>query len=115
MAQPRLKPEIWVKAQLRLCDRAGIAFTVLRRGDADGGSVMMKIIDGEGRAQVLSQTTAPSGGLAWLRPLGPEPVEESEADAYLARQREFDPDIWLLEIIDRAGSYQIDGDVLESY
>ena len=113
MAAPRLKPGLWVKAQLRLCDRAGIALTVLRRGDADCGSVILKILDGDGRAGLLAQATVPSGGIAWMRPLGPKPVEEAEVDSYIARQGEFDPDIWVLEIIDRAGIYAIDGTVLD--
>lgn len=112
MADPRLKPGIWVKAQLRLCDRAGIGFAVLRRGDADGGTVILKILGTDGRADLLAQTSASDGGRAWLRPLGPEPVPEADADAYIARQGEFDPDIWVLELIDRAGRYVIDGEVL---
>ena len=103
MDDARLKPGLWVKAQLRLCDRAGIALTVLRRGDADGGSVILKILGPDGRADVLAQATGPTGGIGWLRPLGAGPVDEAEADSYIARQGDFDPDIWVLEIIDRAG------------
>jgi hypothetical protein len=115
MLEPRLKPGIWVKAQVRLCDRAGIALTVLRRGDADGGSVILKLIGAGGRADLLIQATGPRGDLAWMRPLGPDPVEEAEADAYIARQGAFDPDIWVLEVIDRRGAYRIDGAVIEGY
>lgn len=115
MDQARLRPGLWVKAQLRLCDRAGVTFTVVRRGDGDGGSVLLKIVVKNGYADVLAQATGPTGGLAWMRPLGPEPVEEAEADAYLSRQGTFDPDIWVLEIIDRAGAYEIDGTVWEGY
>ncbi len=113
MAAPRLKPGLWVKAQLRLCDRAGIALTVLRRGDYDGGSVILKILGADGRAGLLARATAPSGAIAWMRPLGPKPVNEAEADSYLVRQGEFDPDIWVLEIIDRTGIYAIDGALLD--
>jgi hypothetical protein len=48
-----------------------------------------------------------------MRPLGPDPVAEAEADAYVARQGEFDPDIWVLEVQDPQGAYEIDGDILE--
>lgn len=113
MAEPRIRPGIWVKAQLRLCDRAGIAFTVLRRGDADGGSVILKILGPDGDADVLTQTTGPAGGIAWMRPLGAGPVDEAQADSYIARQGDYDPDIWVLEIIDRAGAYTIDGAVMD--
>ncbi len=109
----RLKPGLWVKAQLRICDRAGVAFTVLRRGDSDGGSIILKILGSDGRADLLVQSTAPSGAIAWMRPLGPKQLEESDADTYIARQGEFDPDIWVLEVIDRAGVYAIDGAVLD--
>ena len=112
MAEARIKPGLWVKAQLRLCDRAGIALTVWRRGDADGGTVILKILGPDGRADLLAQATAPAGGIAWLRPLGAGPVDEPQADAYIARQGDFDPDIWVLEIMDRAGVYALDGQVL---
>ncbi len=115
MLEPRIKPGLWVKAQVRLCDRAGIALTVLRRGDADGGSVILKLIGADGRADLLSQTTGPRGERAWMRPLGPDPVAEAEADAYIARQGTFDPDLWVLEVIDRQGAYCIDGAVIEGY
>jgi len=111
--EPRLKPGIWVKAQLRLCDRAGIALTVLRRGDADGGAVVLKLLKPDGRADLLSQTTGPTGARAWMRPLGPDPVSEADADAYIARQGDFDPDIWVLEVLDPHGAYEIDGAVLK--
>jgi len=37
MSEPRLKSEIWVKAQLRLCDVTFLPCVVARRGDADAG------------------------------------------------------------------------------
>lgn len=43
MSEPRLKSEIWVKAQLRLCDIAFLPCVVARRGDADAGQVLVKV------------------------------------------------------------------------
>ena len=77
--------------------------------------MLLKIINVDGLADVLSQVTGADGGLAWMRPLGLEPADEGEADSYLARQGDFDPDIWVLEVIDRAGAYEIDGPVLDGY
>ena len=34
---------LWVSAQVRLCDRAFIPATVVRRGDPDAGTVLLKL------------------------------------------------------------------------
>ncbi len=65
------------------------------------------------RVRLYAQTTAPDGGLAWHRPLGPDPVSEAEADAYIRRSLDFDPDLWALEILDRDGGFALDGRVLD--
>lgn len=108
----RVKSGLWVRAQVRICDIAGRPAAILRHGDDDAGAVILKLIGADGRVRLLAQTTAPEGGLAWHRPLGAEPLPETEADAYIARHAEFDPDVWAVEILDRAGDYLPDGRIL---
>ena len=112
MTEPRVKSGLWVRAQLRMADRAGRAFTVLRKGDEDAGTVILKLLGPDGRARLLAQANAPDGGLAWHWPLGTDALPEAEADAYIARQARFDPDIWAVEVLDRAGDYRPDGRIL---
>jgi len=102
-----------VAAQVRLCNRLAQACTVLRHGDDDAGTIILKLVEADGLTRVLVQATAPDGGLAWRRPLGPTPMPEAEADAYIARTANFDPDIWALEIMDRNGDYAVDGQTLD--
>lgn len=109
----RVKTGLWVRAQVRLCDMAGRPAMILRHGDDDAGVVIVKLIGADGTVRLLAQTTAPEGGLAWLQPLGAVPVAETEAEAYIARQARYDPDIWVLEILDRKGDYQPDGRILK--
>ena len=96
MAEPRLKAGLWVKMALRLADRDGRAGVVLRRGDPDSGGVLV-VLRGRDGLCVLSQVRAADGALAWMRATGNEPIDQTAADAYIARQVRFDPDVWVLE------------------
>ena len=104
-AAPRLKAEIWVKALIRRCEVEGAAAMVVRRGDATSGVVLVKINRLNGTATILTPTRAGDGSFLWLAGTGPNPVPEADADAYVERQRKFDPDLWVVEIEDRAGRH----------
>jgi hypothetical protein len=41
----------------------------------------------------------------WVSCFGARPATADEAGNYLARQREFDPDLWIIEIEDQAGRH----------
>ncbi|WP_419759259.1 DUF1491 family protein [Acidisoma sp.] len=97
MMEPRVKAQLWVQMALRLGDRDGRPGMVLRRGDADAGGVLVVLRDRDGGVSVLSQTRGEGGELAWLRSTGVEPVDQAKADAYVARQLKFDPDLWVIE------------------
>lgn len=108
----RLKAEIWVKAYIRQLSAMAIAVAVARSGDRDAGAVYVKINLLNGRAQVLrpalSGLSDEGLGRCWS-PVFPDGAStEGEADAYLARQREFDPDIWVIEVEDRQGRHFLD-------
>jgi hypothetical protein len=103
---------LWVSAQIRLCDRAFIPATVVRRGDPDVGTVLIKINRFEDGVTVFAQASTLDGEPGWSRGSGPKPVTEAEADAYIARQVERDPDVWVIEIEDRKAEYKLDGKVV---
>jgi len=103
---------LWVSAQIRLCDRAFIPAAVVRRGDPDVGTVLLKINRFEAGVTVFTQTSTLEDEPAWSRGTGPTPVTEADADAYIARQVARDPDLWVLEIEDRKGEYKMIGKIL---
>jgi hypothetical protein len=44
----------------------------------------------------------------FVRCLKSEPATEADAESYLMRQLKFDPDIWIVEVEDRAGRNFLD-------
>jgi len=96
MVEPRLKSKISVAAMLRMGDAAGRPGMVLKRGDPDAGAILI-LLRGRDGLVVFSQTRAEGGTEAWLRLSGTAPVDQITADALLARQLRFDPDLWALE------------------
>ena len=81
---------------LRMGNSDGRFGAVLRKGDPDAGGVLV-VLRGRDGLSVLSQLRSGAGELAWMRATGPGPVDDATADAYVARQVKFDPDLWVLE------------------
>jgi len=96
--EARLKSAIQVKALIRRCDLAAIGVAVTARGDPDAGAILVKLSGRETGATVLQQARRGDGTLGWLRATGAAPVTEGDADAYIDRQRQRDPDLWVVEI-----------------
>jgi hypothetical protein len=110
--EPRLKSGIWIKALIRRCDLAAIPIAVVARGDGDAGAILLKFNGGAAGCAVLAQARGQGGELLWMRATGPVPVAEVDADAYIARQRQRDPDIWVAEIESGSAEVVIDGKVI---
>jgi hypothetical protein len=96
MAEARVKAGIWVQMALRMGNARGRFGVVLRKGDPDAGGVLVVLRNQRG-VTVLTQTRAANGEPAWMRGSGPEAVDQDVADSYVARQINFDPDLWVLE------------------
>jgi len=96
MSGDRLKTGIWVSMALRVGNNSGRYGVVVRRGDAGAGGVLV-LLRGRAGVVVLAQARTAEGGAAWTRGTGAEPVDQAAADAYIARQLRYDPDLWVLE------------------
>ena len=105
-----ISTDVWVSALIRRAQLAGASAVITRKGDARAGAVLVKAYDTLNRtARLYTETVSLDGERLWIQP-HPEAFE-SELDAYAARQADYDPDIWVVEIEDREGRHFLVEDV----
>ncbi|MCP5367027.1 MAG: DUF1491 family protein [Hyphomicrobiales bacterium] len=109
MPDDRLKAEVWIMAHVRRCSVEGVPAMVVRRGDDRGGTLMLKLNRLENGCRVLSQATDLDGNRGWIAAFKGEAVDEAEADAYIRRAIDRDPDLWVVEIEHRDGWHPFEG------
>tara|TARA_A100001037_G_scaffold72798_1_gene65100 strand:+ start:6457 stop:6822 length:366 start_codon:yes stop_codon:yes gene_type:complete len=112
----RLKTNLWVQAQVRLCGLNFIPMAVTRRGDPDAGAVLLKLLRKDGLCRLLRRTTTFDGEQGWVYAIAPNnasfgDVAEATADGYIERESARDQDLWVVEIEDYEGRYEIDGPI----
>jgi hypothetical protein len=108
----RLRAEFWVKAYIRRCVLEGASAVVVRHGDDDAGAIFIKVNRLDGTCLLYGPAPAGLSGAEsdrrWVAHLSPRGVAEDEADAFIAREANFDSDLWLIEVEDRTGRHFLD-------
>jgi len=110
----RLKSAIWVAAYIRRCQVEGVSVALRRRGAEEAGAIFIKVSRLDATAQLYGPAPqaafddAHPADRAFIACLKIDPAPEADVETYLARQLHFDPDIWILEVEDRAGRHFID-------
>lgn len=105
--EPVLTTSMWVSAHIRRCLSLGIPAVLVRRGDDRAGIVLIKWNRFSDGCQVLTPSRNAQGGRIWIARAGAAPSPEADCDAYLERQIKYDPDLWILEIEDMEGRYDL--------
>lgn len=108
----KIKAGLWVQAQVRVCDLNFIPIMIRQKGDPDSGAILLKIDREGGVCSVLSQVRDVEGNMGWMYGGGGQQISEAEAEAYIKRQSERDPDLWVIEIEDPRNRYELDGTIV---
>jgi len=115
----RLKSGIWASAYLRRCNIEGAFAAVRRRGADEAGAIFIKVnrLDGSGTlygpaAQAVFDEARPIDRLFSVILGRDGPAADADIEARLTREIKFDPDIWIIEVEDRAGRNFLDGAVV---
>src|SRR4029079_17426117 len=104
----RLKSAIWVAAYIRRCHIEGAFAAVRRRGAEEAGAIFIKLNRLDGTAELFGPAPPSAfdevnlSGRPSSRSLGAAPVPESKVEDRIGREVRFDPDVWIIEVEDRA-------------
>ena len=102
----RLTSDFWVSAYLTRLRLDDIPAFVVAKGDATAGAVLIKLNTLDGQAVAYQRSLdLMTGARAWVVL---SEGAEADVDAALAKQRSFDPDLWLVEVEDRTGRHLLD-------
>ncbi|TAK49725.1 MAG: DUF1491 family protein [Xanthobacteraceae bacterium] len=109
----RLKSAIWVAAYVRRCNGESVFAVVRRRGAEEAGAIFIKLALLDGTAWLFGP--APQSVYGEDHPtdrafaaVSRAPQPEADVEARIAREIGFDPDVWVVEIEDRAGRHFLD-------
>jgi hypothetical protein len=110
----RLKSAIWVAAYIRRCNVEGAFAAVRRRGAEEAGAIFIILNRLDGTADLYGPAPqsafdgASPASRAFSAVLKQRPAPEADVEARLAREIGFDPDVWIVEVEDRAGRHFLD-------
>lgn len=106
-----LVTSFWVQAYLTRLRLQDIPAFVVAHGDDTAGAVLVKINTLDGQAAALQRSfDLMSGTRKWVELAS---GAEAEVDAAIARQRSFDPDLWVIEVEDRQARHLLHESGLE--
>jgi hypothetical protein len=92
----RIASEFWVKAYIKTLSLRGIPAFVLARGDDQAGAILVKLTPLDGTSTLYQKGfDIETGSASWVVLAK---SYEADIDAVIARQRSFDPDLWVLEV-----------------
>lgn len=99
----RLTAEFWVQAYLARLRFQDIPAFVVSHGDDTAGAVLIKLNTLDGQATVFHRSyDLMSDARQWVELAK---GDERDVDHSVGKQREFDPDLWVIEVEDRQGRH----------
>lgn len=102
---PRLTARFWVDAYLARLRLQDIPAFVVSHGDDTAGTVLVKLNRLDGQATLFHRSyDLMEDSLEWAVL---EEGAEVGIDEGIARQRARDPDLWVIEVEDRAGRHML--------
>ncbi|MBU6267000.1 MAG: DUF1491 family protein [Sphingomonadales bacterium] len=97
MTDDRLPAKIEVSALVRAVQAQGGFATVIAKGEPDAGTIVLLLLENGGKARLYERMPQLSGERKWICTRD-ENSGYQEINALLAKRREQDPDLWIVEL-----------------
>ena len=103
----RLRSDFFVAAHLRRCAVESVDAVLRRRGSPEAGAIFVKVDRLDGTASLYGPAPQSLVEDRAARLFGPIMTDAPAADIEerMRREQNFDPDLWFVEIEDRAGRH----------
>ncbi len=89
---------------MRRVQANGAMVMVMRRGDKEAGSVMVRVNTLKGCSGLYVPFTGLDGERRW-RPLADLQTGDEKINQIIAKEIKYDPDLWVVEIEDKKGRH----------
>lgn len=88
---------------VRTVDAAGGFATVLAKGERDAGTLLVVLRESDALPRLYERMPQLDGSRRWSVSRTQDSADPQDFDAYLARRRQQDPDVWIVELDVRRG------------
>jgi hypothetical protein len=94
----RLPAHLEVSALLRAAEAAGGFATVLKKGEREGGTILVVLVEKGVNARVYERMPSPDGDRKWTCSKVQDADNPAQFHDYLERRGRQDPDLWMIEL-----------------
>jgi len=98
MSAARLATSVLASALARRAEAEGGFAAFLAKGDANAGALLVILLEKGGNPRIFERILQSEGRYAWRESAQKAAANAEELDKFLARRRENDPDLWVLEL-----------------
>jgi hypothetical protein len=98
ISSPQLSSSMAVKAALALANRMMVTAVLVHRGNAEAGSILVRLDYPDGSARIEQRQLDLDGSYQWQDVTGDHALNPEEAEARLERELRYDPDLWIIAV-----------------
>jgi hypothetical protein len=94
----RLPAHLEISALIRQVEAEGGFAAVIRKGERDGGTILLILTENGQNSRAYERMPRPDGSRAWHCAAQQSLEKPEEFSGYLERRAKQDPDLWIVEL-----------------